>query len=274
MMKQFLLVLLLMLTGTAKAVATEKSPGDTVLILGAVQQEITLLLESLKHSEEGMLEGVPYWRGTLAGKPVVVAITGVGKTFTAMTTTLFLREFKPRVAVMTGTGARINSDLRTGDIIIAKTLHFHDFGSLSPQGMTFRSMKGPDGGALVKNRFEPGAAMLALAIQAIASYTPQTVESGGDRYRNRVRPGVVVTSDLFGVPAQRINQLKTEFNTDIMEMESAAFALVCERLDVPYLVVRSGSNLAQEIPNSDYLVMGPIAAEQAARFTHHLIDYL
>ena len=57
-------------------------------------------------------------------------------------------------------------------------------------------------------------------------------------------------------------------------MESAAFALVCESFDVPYLVVRAGSNVAQEAPNDDYLVMGPVAAEQAARFTYHLLDFL
>ena len=38
--------------------------------------------------------------------------------------------------------------------------------------------------------------------------------------------------------------------------------------------VRAGSNVAQEAPNDDYLKLGPIAADQAAKFTLHLLEYL
>ena len=34
-----------------------------------------------------------------------------------------------------------------------------------------------------------------------------------------------------------------------------------------YLIVRSGSNVAQEAPNDDYLRLGPIAAREAAKFS-------
>jgi adenosylhomocysteine nucleosidase/futalosine hydrolase len=59
-----------------------------------------------------------------------------------------------------------------------------------------------------------------------------------------------------------------------MEMESAPLAHVCQTFGVPYVVVRAGSNVAQEAPNDDYLHLGPIAAKQAALFTMHLLKYL
>jgi len=40
------------------------------------------------------------------------------------------------------------------------------------------------------------------------------------------------------------------------------------------LIVRAGSNVAQEAPNDDYLRLGPIAARQAAYFSLHLLKYL
>lgn len=267
---RLLLAISLFIGGWGSAQAEERP----ILVLGAVPQEITFLVSHLESVSQGALDGVPYWRGKLHGKPVVIAITGVGKSFTAMTTTLFLKHFSPREAVMTGTGARINQQLRTGDVIVPDALHFHDFGSLSAQGMSFRDMKTPDGGRKIPNRFEPLQEMLTKAARAIEEYPPQKVSVPGAEYLNRVRVGVVTTSDLFGVTEQRIQQLRETFTTDIMEMESAAFALVCQSLDVPYLVVRAGSNQAQETPNDDYLVFGPIAAEQAARFTYHLVNYL
>ncbi len=232
------------------------------------------MADKLEKPSQDELAGVPFWRGELYGKPVVLAITGVGKTYTAMTTTLFLQAFQPRAALMTGTGARINKTLRTGDVIVPRTLHFHDFGSLSSEGMTFRALKGPAGANRVENRFEPSETMLEIARLAIKDYPGQQVVLADQTYQGRVRLGVVATSDLFGVTAQRIKQLGEVFGTDIMEMESASFALVCQSLGVPYLVVRAGSNEAQETPNNDYQVMGPIAAEQAARFTYHLLRHL
>jgi nucleoside phosphorylase len=72
----------------------------------------------------------------------------------------------------------------------------------------------------------------------------------------------------------RIANLRRLFAADISEMESAPLARVCQTFGVPYLVVRAGSNAAQEAPNDDYLRLGPIAAEQAARFTLHLLTHL
>lgn len=116
--------------------------------------------------------------------------------------------------------------------------------------------------------------MLAIADRAIASYRGPEVTANGATYSVTVRRGVVSSSDLFGVTQERIESLRSLFQTDIMEMESAPLGHVCETLGVPYLIVRAGSNVAQEAPNDDYLRLGPIAAREAARFTLHLMKFL
>jgi len=108
----------------------------------------------------------------------------------------------------------------------------------------------------------------------MARYTGPEVTANGMTYAVRVRRGVVSSSDLFGVTELRIGQLREHFQTDIMEMESAPLAHVCQTLGVPYLIVRAGSNVAQEAPNDDYLRLGPIAAREAAKFGVHLLGYL
>lgn len=249
-------------------------PSDTIVILGAVPQEIPVLTNALENMEKKELWGVPYWEGKLHGKHVVIAITGIGKTYTGMTTTLFLKEFKPRMVLMTGTGARVNHELKTGDVVVATHTYEHDYGSLTSKGMTYRPMNSPIDGAEVKNEFSPSADMLKLAEKAMESYELQSVTADGNTYTNSVRFGVVASSDLFGVPAQRLELLRSRFNADIMEMESAPLGLICQTFGVPFLVVRAGSNLAQEEPNDDYLRLGPIAAEEAAKFSLHLLQYL
>jgi adenosylhomocysteine nucleosidase len=249
-------------------------PDDVIVILGAVPQEITVLTAAMGNPPKSDLWGIPYYRGKIAGKNVVVAITGIGKTFTAMTTTLFITQFKPRLVVMTGTGARINPDLRTGDVIVATTTYEHDYGSLTRAGMVYRPMNGPDNGNEMENAFSPPASLLAVADKAIATYVGPEVTANGSTYAVKARRGIVSSSDLFGVTQQRIDSLRSDFHTDIMEMESAPLGHVCETLGVPYLIVRAGSNAAQEAPNDDYLRLGPIAAKEAAKFTLHLLTYL
>jgi adenosylhomocysteine nucleosidase len=258
----------------APAAPTHYKPGDIIVILGAVPQEITVFAAAMGNPPKQLLWGIPYYRGKLAGKSVVVAITGIGKTYTGMTTTLFITEFKPRLVLMSGTGARINPELRTGDVIVATTTYEHDYGSLTSKGMVYRPMNSPDDGKEVENAFSPPPSLLSKADAAIASYHGPEVTANGDTYAVKARRGVVSSSDLFGVTQQRIDQLRSLFHTDIMEMESAPLGHVCETLGVPYLIVRAGSNVAQEAPNDDYLRLGPIAAREAAKFTLHLLGYL
>ena len=258
----------------APAEPTHYKAGDLIVILGAVPQEITVFTAAMGNPPQKLLWGIPYYRGKLSNKNVVVAITGIGKTYTGMTTTLFITQFKPRLVLMSGTGARINPDLRTGDIIVATTTYEHDYGSLTADGMVYRPMNSPDNGKEVENAFSPPQVLLSKADAALASYHGPQVTANGETYTVNVRRGVVSSSDLFGVTQQRIDQLRTMFHTDIMEMESAPLGHVCETLGVPYLIVRAGSNVAQEAPNDDYLRLGPIAAREAAKFSLHLLGYL
>lgn len=248
--------------------------SDTIVIFGAVPQEITVLVQHLLDGEKKHLWGIPYWQGHLHGKPVIITITGIGKTFTGMTSTLFIKEFRPRLVLMTGTGARINQGLRTGDIVVATRMYEHDYGSLISTGeMVYRPMNSPDDGREIINEFKPDSIMLEWARKAIETYPSQDIViDENTSYGNMVRFGAVASSDLFGVPQARIDLLRNHFQVDIMEMESAPLGLVCQMFHVPYLVVRSGSNIAQEAPNDDYLRLSPIAAREAAKFLLHLLQ--
>jgi adenosylhomocysteine nucleosidase/futalosine hydrolase len=280
MTRQFRLGILLGLIGlcapalNAQAKPAYYTPSDKILILGAVPQEITVFVSAMKDAAKKELWGIPYWQGDIEGKPVIVAITGIGKVYTGMTTTLFLTELKPRLVLMSGTGARINQQLRTGDVIVASTLYEHDYGSLTRNDMVYRPFNSPVNGAEVENRLSPPNALLKLADQAMATYRSPQVTADGAPYEVKVRRGVVASADLFGMTERRIDSLRTHFHTDIVEMESAPLGRVCQTFGVPYLVIRAGSNVAQEAPNDDYLRLSPIAARQAAYFSLHLLKYL
>lgn len=258
------------------------SRAEPILVLGAVPQEIVPLVAALKDPREKTIEGIPCNLGTIGSHEVVIALTGVGKTHSAMVTTALLVTLHPTKAFMSGTAARIRKTVRTGDIIIVSTATFHDAGSLTSEGMVQGKLA--DNGSLVattwfsptRDRTNPfsfadSPELVAYAADQAARYQPETVTLDGSTYRPVVRVGTVATGDLSGVTEAKISDIRQKLDPDLMEMESAGFAQVCQFYHVPHLVIRSGSNRAKEHNNDDYLKLSPIAARQAALFTLALV---
>jgi nucleoside phosphorylase len=253
-----------------------------ILILGAVPQEIVPVVGALQDHRQTTIEGIPCDTGSLGAHHVIVALTGVGKTNSAMTTTALIIALHPSEAFMTGTAARIRKTVRTGDIIIASVTSFHDAGSLTSTGMVQGKLA--DNGTLVattwfsptRDRTNPFAfadspELVAYAATEATRYTPELVTLEGKTYRPVIRVGAVTSGDLSGVTEVKIADIRSKLDPDLMEMESAGFAQVCQFYRVPHLVIRSGSNWAKEHNNDDYLRLSPIAARQAALFTVALV---
>ena len=246
----------------------------TTLILGAMPSEVRTIQARLHGRRSGTSAGFPYDTGTLAGRRVVVAVTGVGVTNGAMVAALLIDAVRPAEVVVSGTGSRFNPRIRTGDTVISlKTIH-HAAGSLTDAGMVYRNVRGPLPGQLTSWFFRPDPALLALAKRAVKSYRADEIVVDGERYVPRVVTGIVTASDLFGVSDAKIDDMRAKLDPDIMEMESAAIAQVCAQLGTPHIVFRAGSNRTQSNPGNDYRRLGQIAAAAAARWTLHFVASL
>ena len=175
--------------------------------------------------EKRELAGLEYFEGRLGENRVVVSLTGVGKSYTGMVTALFLQEFKPDAAFMTGTGARINPLLRT-ETLFCQRAFFHDYGSLGEAGITMAGLPPsvPNEAPLLDNDFGIPSEMHAKALKLIESYEKHSLEVDGESYSVKIGPGRVTSGDFFGVPQSRIDVLRS-MDVDIMEMESATFAV-------------------------------------------------
>ncbi len=236
--------------------------------------EIRLIQAQIKRPKTGRLACFPFVTGELRGRRVVTTVTGVGVTNAAMVTALFVHAFRPAEVVVSGTGSRFNPRIRTGDTVIStKTIH-HAAGSLTDQGMIYRKVRGPLAGRMTHWCYRPDSRLLRLARAAIAGYAAAPVTVKGETYQPGVLTGVVTASDLFGVSAAKIADMKAKLNPDIMEMESAAIAQVCTQLGIPHIVFRAGSNRTQSDPGNDYRKLGQTAAAAAARWTVYFAGVL
>jgi len=122
---------------------------------GRHASEVRVIQAALEHRGHGTLECFPYDTGTIAGRKVIVAVTGVGVTNGAMVAALFIHHFKPRALIVSGTGSRFNPRIRTGDTVISlKTIH-HAAGSLTSDGMVYRNVRGPLPGTMTSWFYKP-----------------------------------------------------------------------------------------------------------------------
>ena len=241
--------------------------SPVTLILSAMPSEIRLIQSQLKQAKLGTLACFPYVTGILLGRRVITTVTGVGVTNAAMVTALFVHTFNPAEVLVSGTGSRFNPRIRTGDTVISTSTIHHAAGSLTSTGMVYRKVRGPLAGQMTHWAYKPDARLLKLARASIAGYVAEPVTVDAETYRPTVLTGVVTASDLFGVSDEKIADMKTKLNPDIMEMESAAIAQVCTQLRVPHIVFRAGSNRTQSNPGTAYRKLGQTAAAAAARWT-------
>lgn len=249
-------------------------PSPVTLILGAVPWEIKPVLETLTRRRSGRIARYPFHEGILDGHRVVTAYTGVGKTNAAFLATLFIERFKPDRLIYTGSAARLNPALRTGDIIIGRRTFHHDAGSDQKGGMVYRRIIGPRAGHPTHFRYDADPRLLRAALAAAKTHQPKIVTANGATYHPAIRAGLICSGDVFGMTAAKIADIRAKLKCDLVEMEGAAVGQVCTELRVPHLVIRAGSNLAQPNPGNDYKALGQIAARQAAFFAVHLVRTL
>jgi adenosylhomocysteine nucleosidase len=243
------------------------------LVLGAVPWEIAPVCAALKGSKTGKIHDFPFWSGSIGGKPVVVAITGVGKTNAAMISTLFIDRLKPLRVIYTGTAARVNRALNTGDIILGRKVVHHDFGTMQKTGMLYRKTIGPVKGRPTNFQYLADGSLLKSAVAAAKTYLPREVSANGKTYVPQIQPGIICAGDVFGMTEVKLDDIRKKIGADLVEMEGSAIGQVCRELHVPFLVIRGGS-----MRDAVTLVLGAvpweIAPVCAALFTVHLLGHL
>jgi len=222
--------------------------NQTVIgILGAMEPETEILIQSLADGRKETVGGVTYHTGTLDGVPVVVARCGVGKVCAAACTQVMILRYGVGLLINTGVGGGIDPALSIGDVAIATALVQHDVDTTAVG----------DPPALISalGRVEMEADPL-LADKAAA-----LCRRAGIRF---VR-GVIATGDQFICTKAQKDSLRDRFHAVACEMEGGAVAQICAMNGIRFCVLRAISDNADEQATLDYpAFVRAMAAKMAA----------
>jgi adenosylhomocysteine nucleosidase len=264
-MKIKLTVLLITLLSTS-------SFAQIIAILGAMPEEVQLLESALKHPKTKNVLGFEFKTGKLNGKKVVIGETGIGKTNASMTTTLIIKTFHPKSIIFTGIAGAVNKELNQGDILIGQKLTYHDYGRLTNEGFVANPTRNPHTKKANPQYFIADSVLVDLANQAAQSVDLKHITF--NLPAPRIFTGTIVTGDTFVASSIAVDNFRKKYQADATEMEGAAVAQICWQQSVPFLVIRSISDKANETAPADFQTFKKIASDNSATLVKAIIKKL
>ncbi|WP_337042865.1 5'-methylthioadenosine/adenosylhomocysteine nucleosidase [Emticicia sp. 17c] len=243
--------------------------AQRIAILGAMPEEIQLLESQMTHIKTKEIMGFQFKTGILNGKKVVLTETGIGKVNAAVVTTLIIKEFRPQSVIFTGIAGGISETLKQGDIVIGNRLTYHDYGRLTNDGLSTNATRNPITKQQNPLYFSSDSVLVTLALAASKEVHLQKMSA--ESSQPHITVGTIVTGDTFVTSSTAVMNFQKTLQADATEMEGAAVAQVCWQLHVPFLVIRSISDKANEKASVDFQTFKKIASDNSASLVKEIL---
>ncbi|BDI03747.1 5'-methylthioadenosine/S-adenosylhomocysteine nucleosidase [Sphaerotilus microaerophilus] len=238
-------------------------------IVAAMAQELAALLAHLDGDFTVQAHaGRRFHVGRLHGEPVVLVLCGIGKVAAATTAVLLAERYGVQRLVFTGVAGGLAPGVRVGDVVVAGSLLQHDMDAspLFPRWevpLTGRSEFAADAplsealaAAAAQVLAEPGhygAAGLSDEVHALGVHEPA------------LHQGLIVSGDRFVSSAGESVALQAALPAALaVEMEGAALAQVCHDLGLPFAVLRTISDRADDSAHVDFMRFIEVVASHAS----------
>lgn len=225
-------------------------------IIGAMEQEVTLLRDKIENRETLSIAGCEIYTGTLNGVEVALLKSGIGKVSAAMGTALLLERCRPDVVINTGSAGGLASSLKVGDIVVSDEVRYHD-ADVTAFGYEPGQMAG------CPAAFPADEKLIAAAESCIQQLKLHAVR------------GLVVSGDAFINGAEPLARIRATFPQAIaVEMEATAIGHVCHQFATPFVVIRAISDVADQESHLSFEEFLSVAAKQSSLLVETLLGQL
>jgi adenosylhomocysteine/aminodeoxyfutalosine nucleosidase len=224
-------------------------------ILGAMEEEITPLLEIFKDYEKIEYANNTYYKTKYKSFEIIIAYSKIGKVFSTISACVMIEKFGCEKILFSGVAGGINKNLKIGDLIIANKLCQYD--------LDITAFGHPHG-------FVPGGSVFVSTDDSLNKIAKKVADDIGVS----LIEGTIATGDLFVSDSSKKDFIEKEFKADALEMEGASVAVVCDSLNIPCLILRAISDTADTNADMDFDEFLNKSAKQSANFLIKILDYL
>lgn len=238
-------------------------------IMSAMREEIETLIHEIEVSEKVVKGMRSYYRGTLWNREVVLVFSRWGKVASATTATHLITDFKVDEILFTGVAGAVDKTLAIGDIVIGDAMYQHDMDA-SPLLEPFEVP------LLGRKFFETNPERNKLLCEAasaflsdIHSHFETDITGNFGIVEPKTLLGPVASGDQFISNQAQIEKIGSDLPGVLcVEMEGAAVAQVCYEYRIPFNIVRTISDKANDNSHIDF---PKFAAEIASRYARGII---
>ena len=223
-------------------------------IIGAMEEEVAILKDQLTQLDEIHIAHVKFYRGQLNDHEVVLTQSGIGKVNVAISTTLLIHEFKPDVIINTGSAGALDGELNVGNVVVSESVAYHD---ADAQAFGYELGQIPQ----MPAQYAADVKLLELTTEAIEA---QSLTA---------QKGLIVSGDSFiGTNTQR-ETIRVAFPEALaVEMEATAIAQTCYQFNVPFIITRAISDLANGEAELSFEAFLKKAAQSSSQVVENLVN--
>ena len=224
-------------------------------IIGAMSEEVNIIKDEMQFSYEEIIGKVTFYIGSLRNRKIVLAESGIGKVNAAMLATIMIVKFNVKAVCFSGVAGALDSKLKVGDVVIGEKMLQHDM-DVREFGLKKGEIPRMDTSVFLSND---------RLMEIVKEYKLPN---------NKIYTGTIISGDQFISLKQAKQELAAEFNAMCVDMESAAVAQVCHRLDKKCLVIRSISDSVTDDSTMEYSQFTELAANNSKELVCHLAEVL
>ena len=196
-------------------------------IIAALDEELADIVAKLNNVVVEDALHTQFHVGCIKEQQVVAVKCGVGKVNAAAATQHLVEKFDCDCVINVGVAGSTSDEVRKNHVVLSTDLHEHDMDCLEGPGVISR---------MNTSVFSSDKTLLELAESKAKDLFPEGF----------VHVGPIVSGDQFVSSKEKTQWLNETFGSLCTEMEGAAIAHVCYLNSVPFLVIRSISDMADE----------------------------
>lgn len=200
-------------------------------IIFAMEEELDALKKYVKIKKEYNIFELKFYEGIINNTYCVLVESGVGKVNAARTTQILIDNIKVDCIFNIGVAGGVDESLKVGDIVLGNKLVQHDFDITA-----FNHEKG----------YIPKVGVYIDTDKELFELSKSVFKANNISYHE----GVIASGDIFCTETKMGNKINAKFNALCVEMEGASIAQVCHLSKIPFLVIRSIS----DVPNNDNVI--------------------
>ncbi len=204
-------------------------------IIGAMELEVSKIIQALKENgtvKETEAGGTVYFEGNIGNVDVVIARSGVGKVNAALCAQRMIIQFGAECIINSGIAGAMGSGLGIFDVVLSSDAVYHDMDAVL---FGYKVTEIPQ---MKCSAFQGDKSL----IEKIQKIFPSLEETKG----HKLAVGRVATGDQFIAEKTLKNKIKENCNPACVEMEGAAIAHACYVNDVPFVIMRTLSDMADD----------------------------